>query len=79
MSSLFGVLLRFCEGQIAMAEDVKEMYHMLRLPDRDKPALRFLWNEEEDAQEPDVFQFERTVFGEVSAPVKSQLRNEKEC
>ncbi len=54
-----------------MAEDVKEMYHMLHLPDRDKPALRFLWNEEEDAQEPDVFQFERTVFGEVSAPSRA--------
>ena len=71
LSSLFGVLLRFCEGQIAMAADVKEMYHMLRLPDRDKPALRFLWNEEEDAQEPGVYQFERTVFGEVSAPSRA--------
>ena len=29
LSSLFGVFLRFCEGRIAMAADVKEMYHML--------------------------------------------------
>ena len=29
-SSLFGVLLRFCEGRIALAADVREMYHMLR-------------------------------------------------
>ena len=43
LSSLFGVFLRFCEGRIAMAADVKEMYHMLRLPDNDKPAMRFLW------------------------------------
>ena len=30
LSSLFGVLLRFCEGRIALAADVREMYHMLR-------------------------------------------------
>ena len=50
-----------------MAADVKEMYHMLRLPDRDKPALRFLWRNSLK-EEPGVYQLERTVFGEVSAP-----------
>jgi len=56
LSSLFGVFLRFCEGRIATAADVKEMYHLLRLPDRDRPLMRFLW---------------RTVFGEVSAPSRA--------
>lgn len=42
LSSLFGVLLWVCKGRIAIAADVKEMYHMLRIPDRDKSALRFL-------------------------------------
>ena len=53
-----------------MAADVKEMYHMLRLPDNDKPAMRFLWRESLDG-EPSVYQFERTVFGEVSAPSRA--------
>ena len=53
LSSLFGVFLRFCEGRIAM-------YHKLRLPDRDKPALRFLWRDSLD-EEPNVYQFKRTV------------------
>ena len=70
LSSLFGVFLRFCEGRIAMAADVKEMYHMLRLPDSDKPGMRFLWRESLDG-EPSVYQFERTVFGEVSAPSRA--------
>ena len=48
LSSLCGVFLRFCEGRIAMAADVKEMYHMLRLPDRDKQAMRFLWRDSLD-------------------------------
>ena len=30
LSPLFGVLLRFCEGKIALAADVREMYHILR-------------------------------------------------
>ena len=42
LSSLFGVFLRFCEGRIAVAADVKEMYHMLRLPESDKSATRHL-------------------------------------
>ena len=66
LSSLFGVFLRFCAGRIAMASDVKEMYHMLRLPESDRPSMRFLWGESPD-EEPSVYQFERTVFGEVSA------------
>lgn len=70
LSSLFGVFLRFCEGRIAMAADVKEMYHMLHLPDSDKPAVRFLWRESSE-EEPSVYQFERTVFGEVSAPSRA--------
>ena len=54
----------------AMAADVKEMYHMLRLPESDKPAMRFLWRESPE-EEPSVYQFERTVFGEVSAPSRA--------
>ena len=70
LSSLFGVFLRFCEERISMAADVKEMYHMLRLPESNKPSMRFLWGESPD-EEPRVYQFERTVFGEVSVPSRA--------
>ena len=43
LSSLVGVLLRFCEGRIALAADVREMYHMLRLRESEQLAMRFLW------------------------------------
>jgi len=43
---------------------------MLGLPDRDKPAMRFLWRDSPD-EEPTVYQFERTVFGEVSTPSRA--------
>ena len=64
LSSLFGIMLRFCDGTIAMAANVKEMYHMFRLPDSDKPIDCDKPPEEESS----VYQFERTMFGDVSAP-----------
>ena len=69
LSSLFGAFLRYCEGRIAMAADGKETHHMFRLPDRGKPALRFLWRDSLK-EEPNVYQFERTLFEEVSAPFR---------
>ena len=70
LSSLFGVLLRFCEGRIALAADVREMYHMLRLPGSDQPAVRLLWRES-PSEGQSVYQFQRTLFGEVSAPSRA--------
>ena len=43
-----------------MAADVKEMYHMLQLPDRDKPAVRFLWRESSE-EEPSVYLHHREL------------------
>ena len=45
LSSLFGGLLRFCVGRIALAADVRAMYHMLRLPESDQPAMRGFFGE----------------------------------
>ena len=39
-----------------MAADVKEMYHMLRLPDHEKLAMRFL-RKDTLREEPSVYQF----------------------
>ena len=70
LTSLFGVLLRFCEGTIALAAEVREMCNMLRLPASDQPAMRFLWGEL-PSEEPSVYQFQRTLFGEVSVPSRA--------
>ncbi|XP_067017928.1 uncharacterized protein [Acropora muricata] len=43
------------------------MYLMLYVRPEDKPALRFLYRSNK-SQEPDVYQCERRIFGECSAP-----------
>ncbi|KAK2558705.1 hypothetical protein P5673_018910 [Acropora cervicornis] len=53
-----------------MVADMKEMYHMLRLSERDKPSMRFLWKDPPEEQ-PSMYQFKRTVFGERSAPSRA--------
>ena len=49
---------------------MREMYHMLRLPGSDQPAVRFLWRES-PSEEQSVYQFQSTLFGEVSAPSRA--------
>ena len=43
---------------------------MLRLRESDQLAMRFLWRES-PSEEPSVYQFQRTLFGEVSAPSRA--------
>ena len=57
----------FREGLITLCADAKDMYLMLRLRQEDKPALRFLYRSD-NSQVPDVYQCERRIFGECSAP-----------
>ena len=70
LPSLLGVMLRFCEKPFAIAADIQEMYHQIRVPESDKAALRFLWRQQPTA-EPDVYQFERMIFGEIGAPSRA--------
>ena len=67
LGSLFGILVRFREGLITLCADAKDMCLMLRLRQEDKPALRFLYRSD-NSQVPDVYQCERRIVGECSAP-----------
>ena len=40
---LVNVLLRFREGYIALAADIKEMFLRVKVPKSDRGALRFFW------------------------------------
>ena len=78
LPSLFEVMLRFCEGGIAMAADVKEMYHMLRLPDCDKPSMKFLLERSSIRGTERVPVRKNSVWRGFSA-IKGELHNETQC
>jgi len=43
MNDLLGILLRFRERRIAVAADIKAMFHQVKVTPRDHDVLRFLW------------------------------------
>lgn len=46
-NNLIDVLLRFRQYQYAITADIESMYLQVRIPPRDRNALRFLWYEDE--------------------------------
>ena len=72
-TNLFEVLLRFRRFPVAFACDVSEMYLQIRIPPPDRPMFRFLWRNLEVDRSPDVYEFERVVFGDASAPFRAQF------
>ena len=71
-NGLFDVLLRFSRFPVAVACDVSEMYLQICIPIEGRPKLRFLWRNLEVDRKPDIYEFERVVFGDASAPFRAQ-------
>ena len=69
----FEVLLRFRRFPVAIACDVSEMYLQIRIPPPDRSMFRFLWRNLKVDRSPDVYEFERVVFGVASAPFRAQF------
>ena len=72
-SDLFAVLLRFRRDPVALMCDIKEMYLQIKLNPEDQPYHRFLWRDFETGREPDVFEFNRVVFGVNWSPFQAQF------
>jgi hypothetical protein len=43
LNSLFGVILRFRENEVAVSGDISKMYHQVLIPQEDQHVHRFLW------------------------------------
>ena len=72
-SDLFAVLRRFRRDPVALMCDIKEMYLQIKLKPEDRPYRRFLWRDLETGREPDVFEFNRVVFGVISSPFQVEF------
>ena len=71
-NDLSTVILRFRREPVALMCDVQEMYLQIGLKDEDRRYHRFLWRDMQDDREPDVYEFNRLVFGVNCSPFLAQ-------
>ena len=62
-NSLLGVLLRFRQDPIALVADIEGMFNQVKVPPEDADALRFLWSEDDNLEQPSEFQMTSHIFG----------------
>ena len=70
---LFDVLLRFRRFPVAIVCDIAEMYLRIGITSEDKPYHRFLWREINQNRHPNIYEFDRVVFGVNSSPFQAQF------
>ena len=68
-SSLIGVILRFRVNSVAVAADIKRMFHQVFVSPEDRGALCYLWWPDGDlTKDPKTFQMIVHIFGATSSP-----------
>ena len=77
LNSLFGVLVRFREKEVALLGDISKMYHRILIPVQDQHVHRFLWRNLETHREPDVYVKTVLTFGDKPAPAMAQTALKK--
>ncbi|CAH2102800.1 unnamed protein product [Euphydryas editha] len=68
LQSLFGILLRFRQGPLAVAADIKEMFLQVRIRPEDRDSLRFLWRGDRRDVPPKEYRMTSVIFGATSSP-----------
>lgn len=68
-SSLIGVILRFRVDSVAVAADIKRMFHQVFVSPEDRGALCYLWWQDGDfTMDAKTFQMLVHIFGATSSP-----------
>lgn len=76
--SLFGVLLRFREHQVAITGDIKDMFLRVQIRKEDQDALRFLWKDDINSTKPPTkFAMNSLIFGACCSPFVAQYVKNK--
>ena len=73
LNSLFGVVLRFREREVAVSGDISKMYHRVRIPLEDQHVHRYLWRDFETERDPDTYVKTVLTFGDKPAPAMAQI------
>ncbi|XP_067653340.1 uncharacterized protein [Haliotis asinina] len=71
-NDVFDILLRFRKYPVTIICDIAEMYLQIGIAPEDRSCLRFLWQSLDQSKEPEVFEFNRVVFGMNCSPFLAQ-------
>lgn len=68
--SILDILVRFRTHSIALVGDIEKAFLMVRIAERDRNALRFMWYDDLWSKDAAVviYRFTRVVFGVTSSP-----------
>ena len=69
---LVHVLTRFRRAPVALSADISEMFLQVELQEKDCLYHRFLWRDFDTSRAPDVYEFQRLLFGNTASPFCSQ-------
>ena len=67
-NSLLGFLLRFRQDPAALVADIEGMFNQVKVPPEDADALRFLWWEDNNLEQPSEFEMTTHIFGASDSP-----------
>lgn len=63
---------RFRRVPVALTAGISEMFLHVGLQEKDRPYNRFFWRDFNTSREPDVYEFQRPLFGKTAPPFCSQ-------
>jgi len=67
LNNLLGVLIRFRENNVAIAGDIRKMYHSVAISDLDQHTHRFMWRDMDSFRRPDIYKIKCVSFGDKPA------------
>ena len=68
MNNIIGILTRSRRGKYIVTADIKNFFYMIRLNEKDAPALRYLWWEDETMTKMIILEGTVYLFGIKSSP-----------
>ncbi|XP_058789702.1 uncharacterized protein LOC131663356 [Phymastichus coffea] len=71
LKSLLGVLLRFRQFLVAVKGDIKDMFLRIKVIERDRGALSFLWRGRDRTCTPETWESTGLIFGATSSPTSA--------
>jgi len=67
------VLVKFREHRYGFTADIKDMFHKVKVIERDLPSQRFLWRGMDRTNPPDIYQMQVMVFGAACSPASAHF------